>query len=121
MAHFHAVVWIDRNDAKIFHFNAEAAEKLVLHAHHSRRGDAHRENEVFFHEVAKALSDAGEVLVTGPAHAKTDLLKHVARHDPQLLSRVSGVETADHPTDGQILAHARHYFATADRRTAQKA
>lgn len=120
MSHFHAVVWIDRNEAKIFHFNADEADKLVLHAHHQKPSDKHHDDEAYFHSVAKAFSDAGEVLVTGPAHTKTDLMKHIARHDPQLLSRVAGVESADHPTDGQIVAHARHYFASADRKTAQK-
>jgi hypothetical protein len=37
-----------------------------------------------------------------------------------LLARIAGVESADHPSDGQILNHARRYFETHDHKTAQK-
>lgn len=113
MSHFHAVVWIDHRQANVFHFNANEAEKLTLRAQHVAG------EEGYLHGVAQALSDAGEILITGPSSAKTELMKHIARHDPQLLSRVAGIESADHPTDGQIVAHARHYFESADRKTAQ--
>jgi hypothetical protein len=33
----------------------------------------------------------------------------------QLVSKIVGVETADHPTGGEIVAHARSYFKTSDR------
>ncbi len=130
MSHFHAVAWIDQSEARIFHFSAEAAEKLVLHAHH--KGGQHKshsdgvdhEGEVeaqkYFHSIAEALATSGEILITGPGGAKTALLKHLARHDPSTMQRVVGVESSDHPTDGQVLDHARHYFAGADHKTSQK-
>ena len=31
------------------------------------------------------------------------------------VSGVLGVETLDHPTDGQMVAYVRHYFKAADR------
>jgi hypothetical protein len=120
MSHFHAVVWIDHKEARVFHFNAAEAEKLTLRAHHSSTRHNGHEDEIFLHEVATAVSGAGEILVTGPANTKTALVKHIAKHDHHLLSRIAGVESADHPTDGQIVAHARAYFETADRKTAQK-
>ena len=46
----------------------------------------------------------------GPSTAKLELVKHVHKHDHQLVGRIIGVETADHPTDKQIVAHARAYF-----------
>jgi uncharacterized protein YbcI len=64
--------------------------------------------------VAAALADAGRILLTGPSSTKTELVKHIHRHDPRLIEHIAGVETVDHPTDGQLVAHARHYFA-ADR------
>lgn len=120
MSHFHAVVWIDHTQAKIFHFNADVTEKLTLQAHHPRNAEKHHTDETFFHSVAQAFSDAGEVLITGPAQTKTALLKHIARHDAPLLARVVGVETADHPSDAQLISHARQYFETQDHKTAQK-
>ncbi len=120
MSHFHAVVWIDHTQAKVFRFNGEAAEKLVLEAHHPKHAEKHHIDEQNFESVAKALADAGEVLITGPGQTKTALMKHIAQHDAHLLSHITGIESADHPTDGQILAHARHYFEIHDHLTAQK-
>lgn len=120
MSHFHAVVWIDHKEARVFHFNADQSDKLTLRAHHASNKHNGHEDERFLHEVAQAVADAGEILVTGPANTKTALVKHIAKHDAHLLSRVAGVESADHPTDGQIVAHARAYFEAADRKTAQK-
>ena len=72
-------------------------------------------DQEFLHSVAHAVADAGEVLITGPADAKNELVRHIEKHDPALKKRIAGVETVDHPSDGQLLAHARKYFKAADR------
>jgi hypothetical protein len=55
--HFHAVVWIDHKQARIFHFNVEEADKTVIrpgHAvkdiHHGEKRTGHRvaEDRAFF-------------------------------------------------------------------------
>lgn len=128
--HHHAVVWIDHREAKVFHFNAAEVEKLVLHPDNPSQ-QVHRKansigaghaaaDEDFLHEVAQAIADAGAVLITGPGVAKTELVKHIHRHDPKLMDIVAAVETVDHPSDGELLAHARKYFAAADRTTPQR-
>jgi hypothetical protein len=33
---------------------------------------------------------------------------------------IVGVETVDHPSDAQLVAHARHYFEAEDRMLPQK-
>jgi hypothetical protein len=33
---------------------------------------------------------------------------------------IAGVETVDHPSDGQLVAFARHYFKAEDRMLPQK-
>ncbi len=124
-AHYHAVVWIDHREARIFHFNADDVETLVLRPHDPTRHIHHKANSIgsghaaedqdFLHEVATAIADAGEVLITGPANAKTELVKHMHRHDPQLIEHLAEIETVDHPTDASLVAHARHYFKSADR------
>jgi len=38
-----------------------------------------------------------------------------ARGPSTLVPKIIGVETADHPTDNQVVAHARSYFRAADR------
>ena len=73
------------------------------------------EDHAFLHAVAQSFADAGEVLIAGPGSAKTELVKHIEQHDPTLKKKVVGVETIDHPSDGQLVAHARKYFSAADR------
>lgn len=125
MSHYHAVVWIDHREAKVFHFSPTEADKQVLHPdkpakhlHHKAMsigsGNAPANHE-FLHAVAQAVADAGAILITGPGSAKTELVKHIEQHDPKLKKLIVGVETVDHPSDGQLLAHARKYFKAADR------
>ncbi|HEY4881969.1 MAG TPA: hypothetical protein VIH80_07295 [Steroidobacteraceae bacterium] len=128
--HFHAVVWIDHHEARVFHFNADDAERAVVHPHEPTRHIHHKahsigsghspEDQHFFHAVVEAIGTAGAVLIGGPANAKHELFKHIQRHEPQLVARISGVETLDHPTDRELLAHARQYFRAADRMAPQR-
>ena len=128
--HFHAVVWIDHHEARVFHFNADDAERVVVHPEHPTRHIHHKahsigsghtaEDQAFFHSVIEAIGSAGAVLIGGPANAKHELFKHIQHHAPQLLSRIAAVEPLDHPTDGELVAHARHYFRAADRMAPQR-
>ena len=125
MSHYHAVVWIDHREAKIFHFNASDVEKLVLHSDKPTKHIHRRANSIgsghigadqdFLHAVAHAVADAGAVLITGPADAKHELMRHIEKHDPAIKKIVAGVETVDHPSDKQLVAHARRYFKAEDR------
>jgi hypothetical protein len=69
----------------------------------------------FFQAVEKALSDVEEILIVGPGSAKLELIKHVHKHNHALEPRIVGVETVDHPTDGQFIAYAHRYFHAKDR------
>ena len=80
----------------------------------------HRRITLFLQAVAQSIADAGAVLVTGPANAKTELVKHISQHDPRLMKIIVGVETVDHPSDGQLVAYARRYFKAEDRMLPQK-
>jgi stalled ribosome rescue protein Dom34 len=123
--HYHAVIWIDHREARVFHFGPADVEQLVLrpddptrHIHHKANsiGSGHAaEDHAYLQAVVDAIADAGEVLITGPANAKTELVKHIHRHRPPLMSAVVGVETVDHPSDAQLVAYARKYFKAADR------
>lgn len=129
-SHFHAVVWIDHRDARIFTFNAAEADKLAVHAHlpqtHLHRkansiGDGRAAPDpVYFDRVVQAIEGAGEVLITGPAGAKLELKKHIDKKWPETARKIVGVENADHPTDGVLLDHARRYFLAADRMRPQR-
>ncbi len=129
--HFHAVVWIDHREARVFHFNPTDAEKLVLHPEHPTKHIHHKANSIgsghaaanneFLHAVAQSVADAGAILITGPGNAKAELVTHIDAHDPKLMQLIAGVETVDHPSDGQLVAYARHYLTAEDRMTPQKA
>lgn len=121
--HFHAIVWIDHREARIFHFNEDDSDRIVVHPHRSARqiqGGHGKENHEFFHHVVEAIGGSGAVLLTGPASAKLELLKHIEKHDPQVKPRIAGVETLDHPSDGALLSFARKYFRAADRMGEQR-
>jgi stalled ribosome rescue protein Dom34 len=122
--HFHAVVWIDHKRARIFHFNVDEADMTVVrpdHAvrdvHHGAKRTGHRitEDRAFFEEVAKAVADAGAILVVGPANEKNDFAKFLAEKHSAIRTHVEGVESANHPTDGELLDFARRYVKAADR------
>ena len=127
MGHFHAVIWIDHHEAHVIRFGRSDAESEIVkaphvHLHHkegemgSGRAPEHPE---FYDKVVAAVRDTGELLIVGPADAKLHLVKHIERRHPAISSRVIGVETVDHPSDGQLLAHARQYFQAADQMRAQ--
>jgi len=112
----HAAVWIDHKEARIFHIEPDRFDTNTIKApHHQLTPKAdeqgrHAGSGHFFHEVAGALKDAQEILVVGPSSAKLDFIRHLHRHDHALEPRIVGVETMDHPTDGQLVAYVRHYF-----------
>jgi stalled ribosome rescue protein Dom34 len=69
----------------------------------------------FLKRVTAAISHAGAILITGPANAKTELAHYIKQSQPNLAERISGVETLDHPSDGELLALARTFFKADDR------
>jgi stalled ribosome rescue protein Dom34 len=113
-------VWIDHKEARICRVLSEGADEEVvlaphrLHHKHPRGPEgvkAHPEDDKrFFHEVAQSLEGSNEILLVGPSTAKLKFLRYVQTHRHALAAKIIGVETSDHPTDGQLLAHAKAYF-----------
>jgi stalled ribosome rescue protein Dom34 len=127
--HYHAIVWIDHREAKIFRFNSSDVEHVVVHSHASGQHLQHKANvpgsshqgvdKDFFRRVAAELTDTGALLVTGPGNARTELKNFIYQHYPDLAGRISGVEALDHPSDGQLVGLARKYFRANDRMHSQ--
>jgi stalled ribosome rescue protein Dom34 len=123
--HYHAVIWIDHREARVFHFNPTDVETLVLHADNPTKHIHHKANSIgsghastspdYLRAVAESVADAGAVLITGPANAKTELVEYIRLHDPKLTKIIAGVETVDHPSDAQLVAYARKYLTATDR------
>ncbi|HEY8040345.1 MAG TPA: hypothetical protein VIF15_11155 [Polyangiaceae bacterium] len=119
----HAAVWIDHAEAKVYHVDDPSFDPKAIEArHHVRRHPAvtaehaHKSDEEhYLHDVARALEGAEEILIVGPSTAKLELVKHIHKHDHALVDKIVGVETVDHPTDGQLVAFVRKYFHAKDR------
>ena len=119
----HVAIWIDHKEAHILYFDAAKNEIVKAnsehpHLHHKAHemgsGKAPAETH-YFHTVINAVADVNEILIVGPGSAKTELLKHAIAHDPAIAKKIVGVETVDHPTDGQVLNYAKAYFHKVDR------
>jgi stalled ribosome rescue protein Dom34 len=121
----HVAVWMDHKEAHVFEIHAEKVSELVVaaphHIHHRHAGGAegvkaHPEDaKRFFHEVAHSLEGFERVLVVGPSTAKLEFLKYVHAHAHALEPKIIGIETVDHPTDGQLIAYAKAYFDRVER------
>jgi len=120
MTTYHAAVWLDHHEARIFHLNLDGSDEstvLAPKAHlrrHPKGGTAEHNHpddlHHFFRDVAQALQGAQEILVGGPSTAKTQFIAYVHEHDAALGKKIVKVETVDHPTDAQLVAHARKHF-----------
>lgn len=118
--HFHAIVWIDHSQAKIFHIGLTGADEVTLHPHLPTRHLHHKANSIgsghvgfdkdFLGQVMNAVGDAGEILIIGPAGAKTELADYLRDQHPKIGERIVAVETADHPSDREIVAYAKQHF-----------
>jgi stalled ribosome rescue protein Dom34 len=123
--HYHALVWIDHQEARIFQFNATEVDSTMVAAlirtniFITRRMllavVMPRWDEEFLERVTQALMHAGAILITGPASAKQELAAHIQRQHPDVATRISGGETLDHPSDGELVALARRFFRADDR------
>jgi hypothetical protein len=121
----HTLVWIDHRVAKLFHFDDETNVTSFVHSEHSHQNLHHKANsgdsghapldKHFFERVAKSIPPTGPILIVGPASAKTELHTHLKELHPQIAARVSAVDSLDHPSDGALLAHGRHFFTADDR------
>ena len=120
----HAVIWIDQKEARIFEVDAEQVERSIvdspgphIHRHvnevalrvRNHPDDEHR----YFREVANSLEGHGQVLLVGPAQTKLHFLRYLHQHARPLEAKIVGIESADHPTDAQLVAHLRSYFNEA--------
>lgn len=125
MSHTHAVVWLDAREAHVFQFNAEDVERqrikanMPAHKIHQKAGivgSGHtHDGKEYFDGIIAALAGATEWLVTGPGGLKTEFATYVEKNAPRLKSRLVGVEPMDHPSDGELLEHARRFFKTTDK------
>jgi stalled ribosome rescue protein Dom34 len=114
-------IWIDHNEARIFDvekdtFDEDTVRAANHHVHRHPKGQEtrthnHPDDEArFFDKVLAHLAGSEEILIMGPSMTKLHLLRYAQRQAPVVAACVVGLETADHPTDRELVAHIRHYF-----------
>lgn len=126
---YHAILWIDHHQAKIFHLDASGTDREIVHSSNPHQHLHHKANSPdsghaaldvrFMSHIADALAGAGAILITGPGSAKTELASYLHRTHPDLAQRISGVQAVDHPTEGQLTALGRTFFEKDDRMHSQ--
>ncbi len=120
MSDLRAVLWLDHKVAKLFSVDGTIVRRVLATADGeeerrpnkptaSGRRDDHV-HERFFASLRPALREVGRVLLCGPGTAKTELVRYLEKHEPALKARIAAVEPMDHPSDPQLLAHAKAFF-----------
>lgn len=115
MSTFHAVVWLDNQEAHIAFFDRDHATTQRIHSksQHKHQGKSTDMN-AYFADIAKAVKDCHEVLLTGPGLTRQQFKGWYVQHAAALSQIVVGSIASDHPTDAQLVAMARQYFKKFD-------
>ena len=119
MTTFHAVVWLDNTEAHVAMFDREhmEAQRIKSRSHHKHQGKAH-DSVPFFTEIAAAVAGAHEVLLAGPGLVRNEFRDWCESHAAALAKNIVDSVSADHPSDGQLVAMARQYFRKFDNMAA---
>ncbi len=115
MSTFHAVVWMDHNEAHVVMFDSEhvEAQRIKSRSHHKHQGKA-GDAAAFYADVAKVLNGTHEVLVTGPGLARNEFRDWCAAHQKSTAAAIVDSIATDHPSDAQLVALAKQYFKKFD-------
>lgn len=113
-------LWVTHDDATIFKFSLDGVDEKKLkaedHSHHSgnRRDRKDKGYEHFYHQIAKSLSDAKELMIMGPGVAKDEFRHHCENHHHASLSKaIVGTQTfTSHPSKNEMLKKAADFFKT---------
>ena len=112
-----AVIWMDREMAKIFFFSERKMERIAIkvsqpehHTHQRDNLDQLRLERSLFKDMVPHLRHLKKILILGPGVAKYHFRTYLTENFPAIGRNVLSCETVDHPTDEQIAAYALKYF-----------
>jgi stalled ribosome rescue protein Dom34 len=112
-------IWLDRTQAKIFHFPRNSRKDEIVRAshveHHTHQRDAldiKREERALYELLANKLKDAEDILIFGPGVAKHHFQNYLVEQHPAQSRKIRLCQTMDHPTEKQIVAAADTFFRT---------
>ena len=118
MTLFHAVVWTDHQSAQVLQFDAEQVIAKTVRAHPhatAQHNSGVRSEHEFFGHVCDALEGITAVLITGSHAAIADFRHYAEKHRPQTATRILAYEVVDHPSENQLVALARKFFAAREQ------
>jgi hypothetical protein len=120
--HTRAVIWVDHLTAKIFAMGLTGVTSSLVHAHLVSPHLHHKANTIgsgkvaedpaFLAAIARAVAPCTEVLILGPGIEKVGVMHHLQAAHPHMVLRL---DTADHPSDGEIIALGRKHFRLDER------
>ncbi|WP_298596333.1 hypothetical protein [uncultured Limnohabitans sp.] len=115
MSTFHAVVWMDHQEAHVVMFDREhvEAQRIKSRSHHKHQGKA-GDIAAFFADVAHALKGTHEVLLTGPGIARNEFRDWCMAHQKTTAAAIVDSIATDHPSDAQLVSLAKQYFKKFD-------
>lgn len=114
----HAVAYVDHELAQVLQFDSEHVleQKVHQHLHFSKQhGSGVRTEHEFFGQVCDALEGIAEVLVVGAHTGLADFQRYIDKHRPMTAKCIVGFDVLDHPSEKQMLAHARKHFVKHDQ------
>ena len=119
MSTYHAIVWIDHQEAHVLMFDREHVDtqRIRSRSHHSHQGK-HTDAHSFFKEVSDQLAGTHEVLLTGPGATRTEFKQWCGLHAKGAAHAIVDNVASDHPSDAQLVAMARQYFKKFDQMAA---
>lgn len=117
---YHAIVWVNHSEAKVYRFSGDKESEADLHSHtslqrlhHTRTGweagGNPPDDTEFFGRINAALEHAEGTVITGPGNAKSALKKFLDHVRPNVDSHVLVMETVDDHPDA-LLALGRKYL-----------
>jgi stalled ribosome rescue protein Dom34 len=117
------IVWIDGTEARILRVEEGLHPESIIRVPETQvapelptgKGNTN-DSTTFFHDIARALDTADEILIVGPSTTKEEFVKYLHKNDHAFDPRVLGVETIDHPNDSQLAGYAKLYFISGGPR-----
>ena len=119
MTTFHAVVWLDHQEAHVLMFDREHVEtqRIKSRTHHKHQGKS-GDSSAFFADIAKDLTGTHEILLTGPGLARNQFREWCNSHHSPIVQALVDSVPSDHPSDAQLVSMARNYFKKYDNMAA---
>ena len=104
----YVVLWTSHKQATVVSITDGVEE--ILHVKSKGQGGVEEKwrqhRGEYYRKVIRAIQDAQEIFIFGPAQAKMELKIEILKSEP-LSHRVVGTETADNMTEDELIARAR--------------